>query len=392
MAKRKGKFLDFYNSVVGQEGYSARRVLDEINGYCHIPEGTFNQTINKNMEKNFNPLVVLAFCKTYGFDIDDIFRDEGSGKQENPSLPTQAGMDVADSELPNRFDLPNSFDGKFFGYSFNTTTDYTKQGKLDQFILDIDTNNQKITMTLRHFALNSSQRYSPREITMRGRVIHNENGKAPNGVLAITFNSEDGTKFCTLAYNKLQLHGPLYFRKGAMLIYARGDNAPMPVMQSFIFTHRKIDLEIPSNRTILQGALALTDGKIWLRKNDLDAFMDSETMQKYFEQVSYENAIQEYVELNETILLGLDVSDRDKLYLIFLQLKAAAVNPRLFKFPNSGTDRSWRCVAALGKEESQKQEGESQVSCEEELDIGVSGRISTEDLTFSQEAEFSQEE
>lgn len=192
MAKRKGKFLDFYNSVVGQEGYSARRVLDEINGYCHIPEGTFNQTINKNMEKNLNPLVVLAFCKTYGFDIDDIFRDEGSGKQENPSLPTQAGMDVADSELPNRFDLPNSFDGKFFGYSFNTTTDYTKQGKLDQFILDIDTNNQKITMTLRHFALNSSQRYSPREITMRGRVIHNENGKAPNGTVCLIQQNPTG--------------------------------------------------------------------------------------------------------------------------------------------------------------------------------------------------------
>lgn len=356
MAKRKEKFLEFYNSVVGQRGYSAKRVLEEISRYCHIPEGTFNETVNIKKEKNLNPLVVLAFCRTYGFDIDDIFRDESSDKQKSPPLPIKNDVGPVDLELPS------AFKGSFYGYFFSSTPAYTQQGKIDQFRLDIS--NQKITITLRHFALDNSKSYSPREIMMQGKIIHNEGGRSPSGILAIAFNSEDSTKFCTLAYNKIQLHGQLYFRKGAMLIYGRGGDDPMPVMQSFIFTHEKIDLDIEFNRTILQGALALTAGKILLRKNDLDAFMDSETIQKYFEERSYEKAIQEYVKLDETTLLNLNVRDedeQDELYKVLLQMKAAAVNPRLFRFPNSGEDRSWRCVTALGKEEKLwQEEGDSQ--------------------------------
>lgn len=348
LSREKEKFMEFYYRICGQYDYSATRIHTEISKYCDIPKTTYDNTVDPQRD-NLNPLVVLAFCKTFGFDIDEIYRKESF---DGPSPSIQNDMAAVDRELPN------GFQGTFYGYFFNSTPDYTQQGKLDQFRLDIS--NRKIMITLRHFALDNSKSYSPREITMQGKIIHNEGGRSPSGILTITFNSEDDTKFCTLAYNKIQVHGPLYFRKGAMLIYGRGGD-PMPVMQSFIFTHRKIDLEIPSNRTILQGALALTVGKIWLRKNDIEAFRDSETMQKYFEQVSYKNAIQEYVELNETILLGLDVSDRDKLYLDFLQMKAAAVNPRLFKFPNSGIDRSWRCVAALCEEETLwQEEGASQ--------------------------------
>lgn len=108
MSKRKEKFLEFYNSVVGQRGYSAARVREEISRYCHIPEGTFNETVNIK-KSNLNPLVVLAFCKTYGFDIDDIYQDEGFVKQKAPFLPTQADMGVVDPELPDEFQ------GRFFG-------------------------------------------------------------------------------------------------------------------------------------------------------------------------------------------------------------------------------------------------------------------------------------
>ena len=359
MAKRKGRFLDFYNSVVGQEGYSARRVLEEINGYCHIPEGTFNQTVNKNMEKNLNPLVVLAFCKTYGFEVDDIFRDESdesSGKQENPPQPVKNDVAV-DPELPN------GFEGRFYGYFFNSTPTYTRQGKIDQFILDI--NNREITMTLRQFGLNDANIYAPGNIVMRGKIIHNGGGKSPSGFLAIAFNSDDDSNFCTLAYKKLHLNvnGQLRFRKGAMLIHSRGGEDLMPVMQSFIFTNEKIDLESKSNRTILQGALALTADKIWLRKDDLDAFRDAVTIRKYFGGEPPGTDIQKYVEVSERTLLDLNVRDQDEqdeLYKILLQMKAAAVNPRLFRFPNSGEDRSWRCVTALCEEKSLWQEDGSQ--------------------------------
>ena len=92
-------------------------------------------------------------------------------------------------------------------------------------------------------------------------------------------------------------------------------------------------------------------------------------MQKYFREIPYENTIQEYVELNEATLLDLNVRDEEEqneLYKILLQMRANAVNPRLFRFPNTSADRSWRCITALGKEELHGQEEERQVFCEEE--------------------------
>lgn len=349
LSREKDKFMAFYYRVCDQYNYSATKIHTEITKYCDIPKTTYDNTIDPQRD-NLNPLVVLAFCKTFGFDIDEIYRKESF---DGPSLSIQNEMAAVDPELPN------GFEGRFYGYFFNSTPDYTRQGKLDRFILDIS--KREITITLLHFALDNALSYSPREIMMRGKIIHNGGGKSPSGILAIAFNSEDNTKFCTLAYNKIQLHGRLYFRKGAMLIYGRGGDDPMPVMQSFIFTHEKIDLDNDYNRNILCGALALTNGTVWLKKNDLNAFKDSEALREYFRKMSYEYAVREYVLLDEGVMRKLDVSDKDELYKVLLQMKAAAVNSRLFRFPNSGEDRSWRCVAALGKEETLwQEEGDSQ--------------------------------
>lgn len=349
LSKEKDKFLEFFNCVYNKYNYSAGRIYTEINKYCDIPKTTFDNTIDSQRE-NLNTLVVLAFCKTFDFDIDEIYRKESFA---GPSLSIQNDMAAVNPELPD------GFQGRFYGYFFNSTPDYVQQGKLDQFILDIDSG--KIMMTLRHYALDNAKIYKPREIEMQGKIIHNGGGKSPSGILAIAFNSEDNTKFCTLAYNKIQLHGQLYFRKGAMLIYGRGGDDPMPVMQSFIFTHEKIDLGNDYNRNILCGALALTNGTVWLEKNDLVAFRESEALREYFCKMSYEYAVREYVLLDEGAMRRLDVGDKDELYKVLLQMKATAVNPRLFRFPNSGEDRSWRCVTALCEEETLwQEEGTSQ--------------------------------
>ena len=345
--RRKRNFLKLYNPIRAVNSES--KICEELNKYCHVPQGTLHDTASVK-KTSFNTTVALAFCKAYGFDIDDIFRGEGSGKQKSPLQPVRndAGPDP---------ELPNGFEGRFYGYFFNSTPDYTRQGKIDKFILDI--NSRKITMTLRQFGL-KNKIYAPGNIIMWGKIIHN------GDFLAIAFNSDDDSNFCTLAYKKLHLNvnGRLRFRKGALLIHSRGGDDIMPVMQSFIFTDRKIDLESESNRTILQGALALTDGKIWLRKDDLDAFRDAVTIRKYFGGEPPGQAIQEYVEVSERTLLDLSVRDQDEqdeLYKILLQMKANAVSPRLFRFPNSGEDRSWRCVTALCEEESLWQdEGDSQ--------------------------------
>lgn len=350
--RRKRDFLKLYNPV--RAVASEAEICRKMNEYCYIPQGTLHDTADAQ-KTSFNAAVVLAFCKAYGINVDDIFREECSGSQKHAPSPVGIGAETVD------FELPNGFEGRFYGYFINSTPDYTRQGKLDQFILDIKSN--RIMMTLRHFGLNDANEYAPGCIVMPGKIIHNGGGKSPGDFLAIAFNSADDRSFCTLAYGKFPLKegGRLRFRKGAMLIHSRGGGEHMPVIQPFIFANKKIDLEIEANRTLIQGALALTNGKIRLRKSDLETFKNSETIRKYFEENPYDNAVQEYVELNETALLELgarDEAEQDELYKTLLQMRAKAVSPRLFRFPNASADRSWRCVTALGKEGPQRQDEE----------------------------------
>lgn len=344
--ERKKRFLKLYETV-HEQGYQGTRIREMVNEYCPIPATTFDDMVSRR-KLNFNAVIAVAFCRTFGFDIDLILREGEAGEQKRPLLSVQSGGDTVDTRLPK------GFEGRFYGYFFNSTPDYAQQGRLDRFTLDIG--GREITMTLRHFALDSANGYAPREIALRGRIIHNQGGSSPSGVLAMAFNTEDDGSFCTLAYSKLRLNGPLHFRKGAMLIQSRGGDEPMPVMQSFVFTDKKIDLEIPSNRAILRGALALTGDAVLLEKEDLAAFMDSEALRGYFRKNPLEAAVRQYVELDEVDLRRLNVRDKDELYRVLLQMKANAAAPRLFRFPNSGTDRSWRCVSALGEEKAPRQQ------------------------------------
>lgn len=347
--ERKKRFLALYKQVQKQ-GYTGTRIRELLGGYCPIPRTTFDDIVSLR-KLNFNAIIAVAFCRTFGFDIDQILREEDPSGQNNLPIAIQGGGEVDTC-------LPNGFMGRFYGYFFNSTPDYVQQGKLDRFTLEIT--SRGISMTLRHFALDTAGRYSPRDIPLRGRIICNQGGSSHSGVLAIAFHAQDDAQFCVLAYNKLQLNGPLRFRRGAMLIQGRGGDEPMPVMQSFVFTDKKIDLEVPSNRTILQGVLALTGDAVLVEKEDLTGFMDSEAVREYFRRRPLEDAVRQYIELDEVDLRRLKVGDKDELYRTLLRLKASAAAPRLFRFPNTGTDRSWRCIAALGEEALWQGEGASQ--------------------------------
>lgn len=349
LSERKKIFLKWYGEVLNR-GCTLAQIVQDLNEYCYISKSTIEDTVSRK-KLNLNPIVLLAFCKKYGYDIDEIYHPEGSGEKECAPLIAQDNTDVVASELPDRFI------GTFYGYFFNNTPDYAQQGKLDQFTLDIS--RHKITMTLRHFALNTANQYAPREIPMRGKLIYNQREEPSSGFFAIAFNSDDGKHFCTLAYNKMRLDGALYFRKGAMLTQSR--DGTMPVIQSFVFIHKKLDLNIEENRKAIQGALALTNNTIWVEKDYLDNFIDSEILQKYFKKASYQNALREYIELDEGIIRALNVCDKKELYKILLQIKSNAVTPRLFAFPNDSADRTWRYIAALCEEETLRQEEQMQL-------------------------------
>ena len=131
-----------------------------------------------------------------------------------------------------------------------------------------------------------------------------------------------------------------------------------PWIQSFIFTRQKIDLNDEASKTALQGALTLiypASRVILLKKSDLDCFMDSELMKKYFKnKEAYNGACEEYVELDEERLLKMDV-DNMELYQTLIQIKLKTANAKLYTFPV--TDRSWHYIGTLRRqEESYEQE------------------------------------
>lgn len=347
--EQKNEFLRIYDKVLNK-GYGPSQIAQGINEYCHISQSTIDDTFSRK-KHNLNTMVVLAFCRKYGCDIDKIYHSKGTGEMGCAPM-----TDWNDGETVNS-ELPNGFLGRFFGYFFNNTPDYAQQGKIDQFTLDIS--RHEITMTLRHFALNTANQYAPREIPMRGNLIYNQREEPSSGFFAIAFHSDDGKHFCTLAYNKMRLDGALYFRKGCMLSQSR--DGTMPVIQSFVFTHKKLDLNIEENRKAIQGALALTNDTILVEKDYLDRFIDSEILQKYFKKASYQNALREYIELDEGIIRALNVCDKKELYKILLQIKSNAVTSRLFTFPNDSADRTWRYIAALCEEETLRQEEQMQL-------------------------------
>lgn len=151
----------------------------------------------------------------------------------------------------------------------------------------------------------------------------------------LSFISEGDGHFCTMAYNKCQLNSCLFFRRGALLIQSRGEEI-LPVIQSFMFTRQKIDLNDEASKTALQGALTLIDPAnrmILLKKSDLECFMNSALMKRYFKNKdTYDDACEEYVELDEDWLLRMDV-DNMELYQTLFQIKSKAANAKLYTFP-----------------------------------------------------------
>lgn len=347
MKDEKARFLDFFDEVCARDGLTYREVFERINGHYKIPEGTFRDTIARS-KPNLNNMVVIAFCKTFGYDIYQIYLDRA---EEAPPHPVNAVNTAIDPELPD------SFYGRFYGYFFSSTPEYLRSGHIDQFTLNIQRGH--ISLLLRRYALDveANNQYAPSEIELMGRVIHNPGGALHSGVLVLSFISEGDGYFCTMAYNKCQLNSRLFFRRGALLIQSRGEEV-LPVIQSFIFMRQKIDLNDEASKTALQGALTLIDPAsrmILLKKRDLECFMDSALMKKYFKNKEmYDGACEEYVELDEERLLRMDV-DNMELYQTLFQIKSKAANAKLHTFPI--TDRSWHYIGTLCRHEE---------SCEQE--------------------------
>lgn len=342
---QRNRFYAVYREVYNLSEFGSNtRIYNEISRhYPYIPRRTFDDTVSE-YRANLNPMVVIAFCKTFGYDLYDIYRDQMA---DSPAGPEHTDAGPIDPNLPERFY------GRFYGYFFNSTPEYLKHGIIDQFTLDISPDH--ISLVLRHYALNAalSNVYCPRNIPLEGRIIHNPGGTSPNGILTISFTSPNDDYFCVMAYNKLQLNGDLHFRRGALLIQGRG-GAAVPVIQSFLFTDQKIDLCVEDNKRAVQGALHLASRSILVKKSDLDPFMDSDLLKKYFEIVSYDNACREYIQLDEALLEGLDI-DAGELYQTLFQIRAKDPSAKLYAFPN--VDRSWHYIVGLcGREEDALQE------------------------------------
>lgn len=348
LSEEKRTFLTYINKVKKGNDYSNAQLWEKLNEHYDIPIGTFNDTINMQKE-NLNAKVVIAFCKTYGYDIYDIYRDkteirsiateEGKITERESITPAGTDTDMVDPELPA------SFYGTFYGYFFNSQEKHIEKGSIDMFTVNIQKDEISMLWSHRTPSVKPNNPERIYDFSLRGRVIHNQGGATPDGMVVMSFNSEKDDAFCTIAYSKFALNGKLHFRRGALLIQHRGGEI-MPMVQSFILTDEKIDLEDADKKKILQGALTLTHKSFLIEKSKLDKYMNSELLTKYFDKVSYKNSCKEYVELDEKIIqsIGEDMNDKE-LYQTLFNLKWESFNSQFYVFPE--TDHSWHYIACL---------------------------------------------
>lgn len=357
LPEEKQNFLNCFNEVKCKKEYSNKKVLNELKEYYNIPEGTFNNTVSMRYHY-LNEMVVIAFCRTYGYDIYDIYRDKKGKKSEI------TGSKITESKIPEESkkteesatfartdtdmvdpELPADFYGTFRGYFFNSQEKHVEKGSIDMFTLNIQKDEISMLWTHRAPSVKTKNLEKIYDLSLKGRVIHNQGGAAPVGMIVMSFNSEKDDTFCTIAYSKFALNGKLHFRRGALLIQHRGgENIPM--IQSFILTDEKIDLEDANKKTILQGALTLTHKSFLIEKSKLDKFMDSKLLTKYFEEMSYDKACREYVKLDENTIqrIGEDMNDKE-LYQTLFNIKAESFNSNFYVFPE--IDHSWHYIACL---------------------------------------------
>lgn len=344
LAVEKQLFLERVKEIKSKKNYSYTQMWKEINEHYEIPEGTFDNAVNKNV-KYLNPMVVIAFCKTFGYDIYDIYRDKSEKRSAaaKKSKITEGEGAAGDGTVNIDPALPVKFYGTFHGYFFNSQEKHIEKGSIDRFTLNVQ--RDEIAMLWRHIipGVLANNIEKACEFSLKGRVVHNQGGANPNGMIVMSFNSEKDDVFCTIAYSKFACRGSLYFRRGALLIQHRGGEI-MPMIQSFILTDKEIDLEDEDKKRILQGALTLTNKNVFIEKKQLDKFMDSELLTQYFDKISYDKACREYVELDEDIIQGIDVNE-EELYRTLLNIKAESINSNYYVFPEM--DHSWRYMACL---------------------------------------------
>lgn len=338
--EEKKIFLDYLNKIKNEKNYSNAKVLEELNKHYDIPLGTFNNTID-TQKPNLNEMVVLAFCKRFGYNIYDIYYDKerkaGKAPEKENTAVVRNNTDTVNPELPA------GFYGTFYGYFFNSDKSVYNEGTIDMFTLNIQKDG--ISMQLIHNIPNvkSKNTCDCCEIFLNGKVIHNQGGTFQNGIIVLSFNSEKDDCFCTIAYNKFQFDGQLYFCRGALLISRHGGEI-MPVLQSFIFTDRKINLKDSDNEKMIQGVLKLTNKTLLIEKNKLDKFMGSKLLTQYFEKMSYDNACKEYVELNEDFIQSINI-EKNELYQTFLNIRADSFNSDFYVFP--AVEYFWHYIACL---------------------------------------------
>lgn len=348
LPKEKQNFLNCLYELMREKDYSYAKVLKDLNEHYDIPKSTFDNTLDEDCN-NLNAKLVIAFCKTYGYDIYDIYPDKTekrntAAKESKITGGESASFAGTDTDMVDP-ELPERFYGTFYGYFFNSEEEHFEKGTFDMFTVNIQ--KDEISMLWSHRTLSVKPNNPERiyDFSLKGRVIHNWGGAASDGMVVMSFNSEKDDAFCTIAYSKFALNGKLHFRRGALLIQHRGgENIPM--IQSFILTDEKLDLEDADKKKILQGALTLTRKSFLIEKSKLDKYMNSKLLTKYFEEMSYDKACREYVKLDENIIqsIGKDMNDKE-LYQTLFNIKWESFDSQFYLFPK--TDHSWHYIACL---------------------------------------------
>ena len=333
----KQAFLKKYDEVKVKLNLEIDGILSIIEKTTHkrIPKTTAVNTLDKNL-KNLNADFVIAFCYTFGIDINTIYFGQRNLEIEWIS-PTST---VFDHSADCHQLTDTHFFGKYYGYFFNSQ----HEGVLDSFILDI--NESEAVLTLQVHVKSGVQGLSIDTREFKGKPMHLE-----RDLVFIVFQQPKGDEFYTFAFNwfKINTDRKLYFRQGALLTQCRSETR-YPQIQSFIFLDREIPEDHKDARDIIAGQLRLCNDSssdyIFIKKDVLKSFFNNEPeVVKKHHNVTRGLECLEYYEKNhecvwfdeKSIRIDLKNSGFDSAFIeqVICKLKSHSMNPRTVVFYNN---------------------------------------------------------
>lgn len=342
-------FTDLIRKIMNKNGTSRKSIMEEI-GY---DDDTGKNLFNKG---TLNARVSIAFCRFYGFDVNDIYyypseiynaNDENTRTKMINNYVEMLMEKRSTNESPSEYDFTDiqkklrssrsrvlddeHFFGTFYGYCYNSAF---HGDNLDSFTLKIHKDNENNVLADLELDCYSEDDYSNE--TCRKEKLSGVPIQLGENLIYIIFNDTNSNELYVFVYERFEMkdRSKLKCRRGALLSTQRG-NPPHPQIQSFIFTDKKVAKE---NLHRVKGLLNLVQGKIYLPESTFNELMENnENVRMCAEKGFFGNETKNMRIIKEKAVFnnGQDEIHPQILADVLCTLREHSVNPRYITFPDN---------------------------------------------------------